>query len=92
VVLAVAGEGSAFRCTEIRQRGPAAAPRGAGAYKRPCGIARAMWRAEDAWRAELKATSIGDLVVELLTTVAPEQLAKGAEWVREVEITRRNRP
>jgi Rrf2 family protein len=89
VVLAVDGDDSAFRCSEIRQRGPAAgAP---DLYRRPCGIARAMWRAEDAWRAELAATSIGDLVVELFTTVAPTQLAKGAEWIREVEITRRNR-
>jgi Rrf2 family protein len=91
VVLAVDGDDTAFRCSEIRQRGPAAAPSTAAAYRRPCGIARTMWRAEDAWRAELKATSIGDLVVELVTTVAPDQLAKGAQWVREVEITRRNR-
>ena len=91
VVLAVDGEDTAFRCSEIRQRGPAAGPPGAAAYKRPCGIARAMWRAEDAWRAELAATTIGDLVVELITTVAPEQLTKGAEWMREVQITRRNR-
>ena len=39
---------------EIRRRGPAAVRR-SGAYRRPCGIARAMWRAEDAWRAELAA-------------------------------------
>ena len=91
VVLAVEGDDTAFRCSEIRQRGPAAAPRGSGAYRRRCGIARAMWRAEDAWRAELKATTVGDLVVELMATVAPEQLAKGAAWIQEVEITRRNR-
>jgi Rrf2 family protein len=91
VVLAVEGDDTAFRCSEIRQRGPAASAPTSSAYRRPCGIARTMWRAEDAWRAELKATSIGDIVLELLRTVAPEQLAKGAEWVREVEITRRSR-
>lgn len=90
VVLAVDGEEAAFRCSEIRQRGPAATAE-PGAYRRPCGIARAMWRAEDAWRAELAATSVGDLVTELVATVAPAQLVKGAEWMQLVDITRRNR-
>ena len=35
-------------------------------YQRPCGIARAMWRAEDAWRAELARTTVADLLTELL--------------------------
>lgn len=89
VVLAVDGAETAFRCTEIRQRGPVAGP--ASAYPRPCGIARAMWRAEDAWRSELAATSIGDIVLELLATVPPEILRAGAEWVQQVEIRRTNR-
>ncbi len=88
IVLAVDGEGAAFRCSEIRQRGPAASP-GSHAYRRPCGIARAMWRAEDAWRAELSATSIADIVDELLNTVPAPQLLKGAEWLQEVQINRR---
>ncbi len=91
VVLAVDGEETAFQCREIRQRGPAAAP-DARAYRRPCGIARAMWRAEDAWRAELATATIGDLVAELLATVAPAQLVRGADWIQSVEIMRRNRP
>ena len=89
VVLAVDGGAAAFRCREIRQRGPAAgAP---DTYLRPCGIARVMWRAEHAWRAALAATSIGDLVTELRDTGAPEQLLRATEWIQEVEITRRNR-
>lgn len=89
VVLAIDGDDTAFRCDEVRRRGPAAGP--ASVYRRPCGIARAMWKAEDAWRAELAATSVGDLVLELLTTVPTEQLTKGAEWVRQVDIKRRSR-
>jgi DNA-binding IscR family transcriptional regulator len=91
VVQAVDGDDTAFQCREIRRRGPAAtdAP---GAYRRPCGIARAMWRAEDAWRAELAATTIGDLISELIATVPSAQLVRGAEWIQQVEITRRNRP
>jgi Rrf2 family protein len=90
VVLAVDGADTAFQCREIRQRGPAASD-APGAYRRRCGIARTMWRAEDAWRAELAATSIGDLITELLATVPSAQLARGAEWIQHVEITRRNR-
>jgi Rrf2 family protein len=89
VVLAVDGEDTAFRCSEIRQRGPAAGP--PENYRRPCGIARAMWRAEDAWRAELAATSIGDVVMELLQTVPAPELVKGAEWIQAVDVKRRTK-
>lgn len=89
VVLAVDGEDSAFRCSEIRQQGPTAgAP---SLYRTPCGIARAMWRAEDAWRAELRATTIADLVAELLASVPHELLVAGAEWIQQVEVQRGRR-
>jgi Rrf2 family protein len=89
VVLAVDGEDTAFRCTEIRQQGPVAAP--PETCRRPCGIARAMWRAEDAWRAELAATSVGDILLELLTTLPPDHLEAGAAWVQQVGVRRANR-
>lgn len=91
VVLAVEGADPAFRCTEIRQRGPAAGPPESEPYRRPCGIARTMWRAEDAWRAELAATSIEDLVREVLETVPAPLLERAAAWITEVDITRRQR-
>ena len=90
VVLAVDGDETAFQCSEIRQRGPAATP-GSSAYRRPCGIARVMWRAEDAWRAELGAVSVADIVIELFETVPAAQLVKGAEWVKDVGIRRRSK-
>lgn len=89
VMLAVDGAEHAFRCNEIRQQGPVVGP--PSSYRRPCGIARAMWRAEDAWRTELRDTSIADLVMELVATVPAEILRAGAEWVQQVEITRRTR-
>ena len=91
VVLAVDGDESAYRCSEIRQRGPAAADPSAPVYARPCGIARAMWRAEEAWRDALAATTVADLVDELLVTVPEELLRRGAEWIQEVQIRRRTR-
>jgi Rrf2 family protein len=60
VVEAVEGPGPLFHCMEIRQRGPV--PLSAAASRRPCGIAQVMHRAERAWRDELAATTIADLV------------------------------
>ena len=62
VVLAIEGRRPAFRCMEIRQRGPVKLP--AAAYAKPCGINAAMMRAERAWRQALAATSIADLVAD----------------------------
>ena len=45
---------------EIRQRGPV--PLAGAAVRKPCGIAQVMDRAERAWRKELAATTIADLV------------------------------
>jgi Rrf2 family protein len=82
VVLAVEGDDPAFRCSEIRQRGPSAiAPE---FYVRPCGIARAMRDAEAAWRDSLRSVSIGDLVAELDDSVDSEQMDKAINWMGKV--------
>lgn len=82
VVLAIEGDEPAFQCTEIRQRGPAAVA--VREYRRPCGIARAMWAAEDAWRAELAKRSIGDLVVGVAADASPKAVEKAVVWFKEV--------
>ncbi|MFE2106315.1 RrF2 family transcriptional regulator [Kitasatospora sp. NPDC059463] len=61
VVAAVEGTTEAFRCTEIRQRGAGVEAR-AGEFAEPCGVAGAMRRAELAWRRELAAQTIADLL------------------------------
>jgi Rrf2 family protein len=60
IVLAVEGPEPAFRCAEIRRRGPS--PASARMLKRPCTINAAMLRAEEAWRAELRRTTVADIV------------------------------
>jgi len=65
IVLAVEGNAPAFRCNEIRQRGPNPLP---GKPTKPCGIASAMLRAERAWRAELGRTTIADVIGDLNET------------------------
>lgn len=79
VIEAVEGGLPAFRCTEIRRRGPTAAP--ADGYPLPCGIARAMWRAEAAWRAELRATTIDDLIHASIPEIDPRQAHSTASWM-----------
>ena len=59
IVLAIEGSQPAFRCTEIRQRGPcAAAP---SACRKPCAIARAFLAAEVAWRHALAQVTVADM-------------------------------
>ena len=59
IVLAVDGRESAFRCTEIRQNG--SLPASPEDCTRPCGVARVMHAAEQAWRASLKEVTVADL-------------------------------
>jgi Rrf2 family protein len=63
IVLAVEGAEPAFRCAEIRQRGPNPLPD--RYFKAPCGIKVAMLKAERAYRAELKRVTLADLLQDL---------------------------
>ena len=59
IVLAVEGSEPAFRCAEIRKRGPSPLP--SHFYKAPCAVNAAMLKAECAYRAELRKITIADL-------------------------------
>ncbi len=64
VVLAVEGPAPAFRCAEIRQRGPNPLP---GRYfTKPCQINAAMLKAERAYRAELAKVTIADIAADVI--------------------------
>lgn len=81
VLDAVEGSSRAFRCSEIRQRGPAAlAPK---EYRLPCGVARAMYAAEAAYRASLASTSIADLIRGVAADASPAAMVKAAAWLQE---------
>lgn len=82
VVLAVDGDEPAFRCTEIRRRGPAAVP--ARHYSPACAITNAMHQAEEAWRAELASQSIADVLTAMRASVPPVATAKAITWFQEV--------
>ena len=72
IVLAVEGNAPAFRCNEIRQRGPNPVP---GKPTKPCGIASAMLRAERAYRAELASVTIADIIDDLDETDTTGEIA-----------------
>lgn len=79
VVTAIEGPEPAFRCTEIRQRGPlAAAPQDC---RRACAVARAMSAAEHAWRESLAGTSIADLVDDVDSDTSGRTLPRVREWL-----------
>lgn len=82
VVQAVEGGESAFRCTEIRRRGPVTLEPPTCALE--CCVARTMVRAEEAWRAALRGTTIEDLVAAQRVTARPEALGELATWFSEV--------
>jgi Rrf2 family protein len=82
VVLAVEGTERAFRCTEIRSKGPT---RVAGVnYPKPCGIAAAMWVAERAWRDELARHTMSDLANHAAVEIDPRQVEKAQRWFQKV--------
>ena len=60
VVTAIEGPEPAFRCTEIRQRGPFGGD--AESVTGPCLVDQAMRRAELAWRRELAGQTLASLI------------------------------
>jgi Rrf2 family protein len=81
VVLAIEGEEPAFRCTEIRQNGPF--PASDQQCRRPCGIARAMYAAEDAWRASLAGVTVADLAAGVEQDNGKQTFVRLRGWLTE---------
>ncbi|MDQ4052013.1 MAG: Rrf2 family transcriptional regulator [Actinomycetota bacterium] len=79
IVQAVDGADPAFRCTEIRRRGPL--PASEAACRRPCGIARVMAEAEHAWRESLAGVSVRDLADDLAATTGAGGLGGLRSWL-----------
>jgi Rrf2 family protein len=77
VLDAVEGKASPFVCQEIRQRGPLAIP--PEQCRRPCAIASVMTQAHQAWRASLRAVTVGDLADGLPGALRERQQAKFRE-------------
>lgn len=79
IVQATEGTRPVFRCAEIRQRGPVPLPPKKCA--RPCGIAVIMDRAEQAWRDQLAAITVADLI----TGAASDSTARARQWLNSIK-------
>jgi Rrf2 family protein len=79
IVEAIEGKRLTFVCTEIRKNNPC---RNAGTREsKPCAVARAMWEADEAWRASLRGVRLSALLETVRTEVPTEQLRKSADWI-----------
>jgi Rrf2 family protein len=81
VVSAVEGPGPAFRCTEIRQRGPSGLE--PAAYRLPCAIHATMLRAEHAWREVLRDQTLADLAALIAERADPRALERALPWLEQ---------
>lgn len=79
VVVAIEGAEPAFRCTNIRQDGPAGGMGTAADFRRPCAVAHAMREAELAWRSGLAAVTIADLA-DTVETSSPNVRERIYGW------------
>jgi Rrf2 family protein len=82
IVEAIDGEQPAFRCTEIRRRGPGSAP--ASEYRTLCGIHVAMVEADAAWRARLGEVTVAELAMNAATHSPPSVAPRVVKWFQEV--------
>ena len=78
IVRAVDGLEPAFRCTEIRQRGPVEAT--PESCRKPCAINATMLKAELAWRNVLREETVAKLVVYLTETLEPKTQEDAKAW------------
>ncbi|QVQ53809.1 Rrf2 family transcriptional regulator [Spiractinospora alimapuensis] len=76
VVAAIEGREPAFRCAEIRQRGPGADD---VAPVDPCQVDQVMRRAELAWRAELARRTLADIKAAVEAS-SPEVPVRTRRW------------
>lgn len=80
VVLAVDGPEPAFRCMEIRQKGPASS-KDPAVYLKPCTVHAAMQRAELAWRRELAAQTLADLRTRVHRAIPADVQERMRDWL-----------
>jgi Rrf2 family protein len=79
IAAAIEGPEPAFRCQEIRRRGPVGAS--AASCARPCPIARGFWAAEKAWRTALAEITLADVVQDAARGFDAGRVRAFANWL-----------
>ncbi|MGX1778780.1 RrF2 family transcriptional regulator [Nocardia brasiliensis] len=81
ITQAIDGTEPAYRCAEIRQRGPLGIP--AEQCARPCAIARTMAAAQQVWSRALAGVSVADLAAGIDDDSGGTALADVRGWLRD---------
>ncbi|MEL6328580.1 MAG: Rrf2 family transcriptional regulator [Planctomycetota bacterium] len=79
VIDAIEGGEPAFRCQEIRRRGPCSRIKSRH-FVKPCLLAEAMHRAESAWRRELSGLTLADVLADVAREVPAVIRDALVEW------------
>lgn len=80
IVEAIEGKEDTFQCTEIRGNNPCL-KKAEKKFTGVCTVAKIMYRADEAWRKELRAVTLADFGQELQTVVPAEHLQRGLDWL-----------
>lgn len=81
VVEAIEGQKSTFECKEIRANNPCLKKK--SQLSPVCSIARVMYKADEAWRRELRSVHLSDLAEELTTVIPKDLLEATGAWFAE---------
>lgn len=79
IMAAVDGQAPAFRCTEIRQRGPCA--QSGEACSRPCPINAAFLAAEMQYRSALAEVSLAEIALQALRDMGSDETQRSLSWL-----------
>jgi Rrf2 family protein len=81
MVEAIEGPEPSFRCTDIRQRGPAALD--PELYRVRCGIHATMLRADLAWKQSLRSQTLADLVAITGESIDRRRVELARAWLKQ---------
>lgn len=80
VIEAIEGKKITFQCENIRFNNPCLGPK-SKRDKGICDVAKVMYRADEAWRNELRKVTIADIGQSVMRSVDPQVLQNSAEWL-----------
>jgi Rrf2 family protein len=78
IIEAIEGRTSTFECSEIRKNNPCL---GKTKISGVCAVAKVMYRADEAWRKELRAMTLAMLMKQLMQDIPMDVLEKNRDWL-----------
>jgi Rrf2 family protein len=81
IVEAIEGKKKTFECEEIRNNSPCL--KGKKKQGGVCAVARVMYRADEAWRKELRSKTLEELAKDVIASVPEDILQANYKWLLE---------